>query len=115
MHAQITLALERLGAKHYDIIRTPADPNGQPTGDPQNVGRLYGLCYRDTAYQQRIHIDLPGVIAAGGGSPTLTGILLCGEAPRAGDLLQLGSRTTRVISADPAGPLYALAVEEVIP
>lgn len=114
IRSQISMTLKRLGAVVYDIIRTPADANGQPTGDPEQVGQMFGLCYRDTTYQTRVHIDIPGMVTTGGGSPTLTGLVLCGEAPRSGDTMQRGDKATRVISADMAGPLYTLAVEEVI-
>lgn len=111
---QIALTFRRLGGKTYDILRTPTDLNGQPTGEGAIVGQLFGLCYRDVANRPNIHIALPGILADTNDIPTITALLLCGEAPQKGDILSINGKTTRMLSVNTSGPLHIATLEEVI-
>lgn len=114
LRAQIAQAFRRMGGKVFDIIRTPCDPNGQPTGEPEKVGEVYGVSYIDTAYRDSIHIDLPGVVSSGNNLPTVTAIPICKEAPREKDTLRCCGKQTKVLSVAPSGPVYTMTTEELI-
>lgn len=114
LRAQIAQAFKRMGGKVIDIIRTPVDPNGQPTGEPEKAGELYGVSYIDDRYRAGLHIDLPGIVSAGNNRPTVTAIALCGVAPKEGDVLRCCGKETKVQSAAPSGPLYTLITQELI-
>lgn len=115
VRGQIGIALRHMGAQNYEVLRTPRDPNGQPTGEPAEViGQMYGMMYMDPALRQRIHIALPGVIASNNDAPSMVALKLCGETPQTGDVLRRNGKTTKVLSVILSGPVYTITAEEVI-
>lgn len=112
--AQIARTFRQLGAKQYELVRAPKDANGQPTGPPAVVGTVFGLSYIDPNYRDRIHIDLPGIMAGGANVPTLTCIKLCGEGPLQGDVIRCGDRETAALSVIASGPIFTITTEAVI-
>lgn len=114
IRGQLYLTLRYLGGKSYEVLRTPKDPNGQPTGQAAVIGQMYGMIYIDPGIRQRVHIALPGIISGGNDIPTLAGLLQCGDAPQSGDTLRRGSKTTKILSAVTSGPLFTLTCEELI-
>jgi hypothetical protein len=114
IRAQIATALNHVGAKTYEVVRTPTDANGQPNGAPEVVGKLYGKGYIDNGGHGSIHIDLPGIVAGHTNKPTMTALKLCGEDPQAGDIIRCGSQETKALSATSSGPVHTLTLERVI-
>lgn len=113
--AQIAKLLRQLGGKEYTLIRTPTDPNGQPTGQPQEVGKVFGLSYIDPGIRNRVHIALPGMITSTGDVPTLTAVHLCGAFPQEGDLIRRCDQETKAMSVVKSMPLIIITTEELIP
>lgn len=114
LRAAIAQAIRRLGGKTMDIVRVPTDPNGQPMGEAESVGRLYGAAYMDVYRGGSLKIDIPGIVTVGSNRPVVVGLLLCGEAPKPGDKLRFGDRETDVLSVAPSPGLYSMTVKELI-
>ena len=111
--AQMARALRLMGAKAYQVIRTPRDPNGQPSGEPQEAGKIYGLCYKDADTRNRVHIAIPGMVVSGN-EPTLTAVLLCGSAPEKGDTIHRCGKESEAVNVIVAAPLVTITLQELI-
>lgn len=111
--AQVAKALRQMGAKTYQVLRIPKDLNGQPTGEAQEVGKIYGLCFQDASTQNRIHIDLPGVITRGS-DPSLVAVMLCGSPPQKGDLITKCGNQTSAVNVIISPPVLTITLEELI-
>jgi hypothetical protein len=114
IRANVIAALRRVGGHEYDLIRTPRDLNGQPSGPPAQAGRLFGYAYLKASDSHNLHIDLPGVITTDNNGPAMTAVLLCGEEPREGDTVSCDGRQTDVVKAYRAGVVWAMALKELI-
>lgn len=114
IRANIIAALRMMGGHDYDIIRRPRDPNGQPSGEPETVGRLFGCAYVRASDGYNLHIDLPGVITTDNNSPAMAAVLLCGEAPQEGDTIACGKKSTEAVRVYPSGPIWSLALRELV-
>lgn len=114
IRGQITAAIRAMGGKEYDIIRQPRDANGQPSGAPAAVGRLFGLAYEKPSDSYNLHIALPGVITSDNNGPTMTALLLCGEEPQEKDTVSAGGKQTEIIKAYKTGPAWMLAIKELV-
>ena len=114
IRANVIAALRMVGGHEYDIIRTPRDLNGQPSGPPAQAGRLFGYAYIKASDSHNLHIDLPGVITTDNNGPAMTAVLLCGEEPREGDTVSCDGRHTEVIKSYRAGVVWAMALKELI-
>ena len=114
IRANVIAALRMVGGREYDIIRTPRDLNGQPSGPPAQAGRLFGYAYIKASSGYNLHIDLPGVITTDQNGPAMTAVLLCGEEPQEGDTVSCNGRQTDVVKAYRAGVVWAIALKELI-
>lgn len=112
--AGVVSALRAMGGHNYEIIHTPKDANGQPTGPPGKVGTIFGLAYIKASDSYNLHIDLPGIITTDNNSPSFAGVLLCGEPPQEGDKLECTDKSTDIVKAYRSGVLWSLAIKEMI-
>lgn len=106
--------LRRMGAKQYTLLRVPKDLNGQPAGEAEEIGQIFGLSYMDAGIRNRVHIALPGVVSSGD-APTLACVLLSGNLPEPGDLITRCGKQTTALSAAVSGPLIIITTKELIP
>lgn len=96
---QLLRALKLMGAATCAITRADLDLNGMPTGETHQVGSVYGVDYRQVSKSAALLIDIPGVTINSDSAPRFIGVLLQGDAPKAGDMLDLSDGSRRIVSA----------------
>jgi len=84
---QVIRALRLAGAKPARVTRKARDPNGMPTGETEEIGMMYGVCYRQGQINGTPQIAMPGVTVCGGTKPRYMGVVIQGDPPRKGDCL----------------------------
>lgn len=84
---QVIRALRLAGAKPARVTRKARDPNGMPTGETEEIGMMYGVCYRQGQMNGTPQIAMPGVTVCGGTKPRYMGVVIQGDPPRKGDCL----------------------------
>lgn len=84
---QVIRALRLAGAKPARVTRKARDPNGMPTGETEEIGMMYGVCYGQGQINGTPQIAMPGVTVCGGTKPRYMGVVIQGDPPRKGDCL----------------------------
>ena len=84
---QIMQALQWMEAKTYQVTRAETDENGAPTGQTVAVCTLYGVTYHPGRNMDALLLAIPGITLANAQAKRMYGLILSGEMPRAGDVI----------------------------
>lgn len=87
VRSQLIRALRQLGGRTMQVLRAQRDPNGMPTGTKTLICTLYGIRYQQHAATLTLGLDLPGVLAGQSAIPRIVAVLMDGDPPQTGDLL----------------------------
>ena len=100
------------GARQMAVYRQERDANGAAIGEARRVGCVYGLRV-DEAQSVRVHIALPGIVAAREMRGYLCALGGCAACVAVGDLIEDGGKRYEIVDAVvQAGAVLRLTVRE---
>lgn len=112
LRRQVIRALRIAGAKPVRVTRKARDINGMPTGKTEEIGMVYGVCYRQSQLNGKPQIAMPGVTVQGGTKPRYMGVVIQGDPPRKGDCLcDTEGEKTLLETWHEAGVVYGVTEE----
>lgn len=101
------------GAEHL-IKRRRLDGNGQPTGEPETIGALFGVAYRKNQTSAGLVIDLPGIVATSDNTRHFAAVASDTVIPQEGDLIEIDGQDVVIMrnNVPPGDILFDLMLKD---
>lgn len=108
---QVMIALKRMEAKRYTLLRIPRDANGMPAGIGEPVGVFFGLRYIREDNFRSLLIAMPGITLDHAQNERVFGVMLDGGTPKIEDTLIELPELGRIMEVREHFGIYVLTME----